>query len=122
MAEVKLEPCPFCGGPASFFGNQAREGNGAVVECVRCDFGIGREEDASVIAAWNRRASGWRPKYEWRFKGENGRFVFYYPRQRADWFDGGWLGPLYEYADQPPSRAMDWTLFMRITPPEKSNG
>lgn len=119
----KLKPCPFCGGePRRVDLDDIDETDsnfgGSLIECTQCGAcsPVHFEFKENLLDSWNTRATGWRPKAEWRFVGENGRFVFFYPRQRADWC-GETLGPMYEHGCEPPQRAMEWTLFMEITPP-----
>ena len=60
MAEIKLKPCPFCGGEAHLFQNKPWY---VVVQCFSCGAQIARQfnkiEELSLddraVAAWNRR-------------------------------------------------------------------
>lgn len=70
---VKLEPCPFCGGPAMLHSYHAAEGPGPRINRVywvtcdltkpgHCQAAIGvpvndRQSEADAIAAWNRRTA-----------------------------------------------------------------
>jgi len=57
MTEVKLKPCPFCGGEAAVEPDEIDK-EMCVVRCRGCDGKWGFSfDEASAIAAWNRRAS-----------------------------------------------------------------
>lgn len=59
MAEVKLKPCPFCGGEA-----KAEKEIGGIhwkVKCKRCSCEVGRywyDTKARAVVAWNTRKEG----------------------------------------------------------------
>ncbi len=36
MAELKLKPCPFCGGNAEIFINKSRQGQTSNIHCSKC--------------------------------------------------------------------------------------
>lgn len=64
MAEIKLSPCPFCGGRAALYAD-----NGIKVICTKCGAstkplkdalsarGVAGNATEAVIKAWNRRAT-----------------------------------------------------------------
>lgn len=63
MIEVKLKPCPFCGGKARYFRTQTLEGPMHKVRCTNFDGCQMRElqtqsfyRKEQAINAWNRRA------------------------------------------------------------------
>lgn len=64
MKEIKLKPCPFCGGEAVLITESVKEYNsyvpGANVKCRACGCNTGAYIDftapRSAINAWNRRA------------------------------------------------------------------
>lgn len=50
MSDDQLKPCPFCGGEAEY--------EGLYCYCLQCESRMADNPDeASAIAAWNRRAS-----------------------------------------------------------------
>ena len=55
---IDLKPCPFCGGPAEFEGN---EGIDHYVICTKCSAssGVSRKSFKQAARDWNRRASPW---------------------------------------------------------------
>ena len=65
MSEIKLKPCPFCGGEAKVF---AYSDGGICVKCMNCycqtfatsDWNIANAKEKSayekIVEAWNRRA------------------------------------------------------------------
>ena len=57
MAEIKLKPCPFCGGKAEPFNPfENTEGTWCVI-CSECAAATGFEQtEAEAIEAWNTRA------------------------------------------------------------------
>lgn len=61
MSEIKLKPCPFCGGEAhkriAFpVDSDGMEMNMYIVECENCDIGFSRLwDEEEVIEAWNTR-------------------------------------------------------------------
>jgi Lar family restriction alleviation protein len=65
MGEMKLKPCPFCGGEASI--DEWGEGMGKIlsIHCLNpsndCRFSMSRlaKDKDELITAWNRRASRW---------------------------------------------------------------
>lgn len=54
MSEIKLKPCPFCGGEAELF----RDYMGwYVIECTACGNGtLHFAKSDGAVNAWNRRA------------------------------------------------------------------
>lgn len=63
MSEIKLKPCPFCGGEAKV-GYAINDYNRWGVSCNTCgcvvEVGFGDYEDTmeEAVKAWNRRAEG----------------------------------------------------------------
>ena len=64
MSDVKIKPCPFCGGEAKRFAKQLNGENTLVMYCSRCGaFGPTKviqnprikDEDNPAIKAWNKR-------------------------------------------------------------------
>ena len=65
MSDLKLKPCPFCGGEAFLnvipphkhhFVNLPDYEGGATVECTGCAVGMMMRTVEEVVEAWNRRA------------------------------------------------------------------
>ena len=55
MGEIKLKPCPFCGGEAKILNVDDRY----TVKCRSCFCGTGIYKDSGRASeAWNRRAGG----------------------------------------------------------------
>ena len=52
MSEIKLKPCPFCGGEAEMFGNESV----VFVGCKECTCITEWDDDISAEIGWNRRA------------------------------------------------------------------
>lgn len=52
MNEIKLNPCPFCGGEAEMFGNESA----VFVGCKECTCITEWDDDISAEIGWNRRA------------------------------------------------------------------
>lgn len=65
MMEIKLKPCPFCGGSSCIDGEIAyideRAGIVYEVRCTECAATIDRwfDSEAEAIEAWNRRPAKW---------------------------------------------------------------
>ena len=56
MDEIKLKPCPFCGGEAEIFVSDVTDR--AVVYCKGCDAQIQiKPNEEEAIEAWNERVS-----------------------------------------------------------------
>ena len=57
MSEIKLLPCPFCGGEASISNNACKKGDTWLwsIECVDCGAFMNDEYDFHVINRWNTR-------------------------------------------------------------------
>ena len=54
--EIKLKPCPCCGGPATMEHGAEESENGWVV-CMECGLSTRYYDDPAMAAeAWNRRA------------------------------------------------------------------
>ena len=51
MSEIKLKPCPFCGGEAEMFGNESA----VFVGCKECTCITEWDDDISAEIGWNRR-------------------------------------------------------------------
>ena len=56
MDEIKLKPCPFCGGPAAIVDKSNHIRNTYFVGCWWCGVRTDCEHDKRVaVDAWNRR-------------------------------------------------------------------
>lgn len=66
-SEIKLKPCPFCGGEAEFYSGYSNDLSYARVDCENCSAGTYNDSDRnpeatmeelekSAIDDWNRRA------------------------------------------------------------------
>ena len=57
MSEIKLLPCPFCGGEASISNNACKKGDTWLwsIECANCGAFMDDEYDFHVIDRWNTR-------------------------------------------------------------------
>ena len=51
MSEIKLKPCPFCGGEAEMFGNESV----VFVGCKKCTCITDWDDDISAERGWNKR-------------------------------------------------------------------
>lgn len=60
MREIKLKPCPFCGGKAEMGTEYNDPFECGAIYCVDCgakiEFGCGGELRLKALEAWNRRA------------------------------------------------------------------
>lgn len=77
MADIKLKPCPFCGGEARLVLNAKRKiygkdeyRTGVVACCNVCEARMFYGSEKLAIEAWNRRSQLERPKGEWVLKKE----------------------------------------------------
>ena len=65
MSEIKLKPCPFCGGvpficeakkhKSRMLGQEIEYGDGAFVECSKCTCAISADTMEDAINTWNTR-------------------------------------------------------------------
>lgn len=58
MSEIKLKPCPFCGGKAGLWLDIGKEYS---VRCKRCDARMLASSAESAIRKWNNRRMENRP-------------------------------------------------------------
>ena len=59
MAEIRLKPCPFCGGEAALINTMAFGKSCKSVRCIKCKATVknfaGNMQEERAVEAWNRR-------------------------------------------------------------------